>query len=336
MSNQTFLVEYEIKSHGIITSTHDSLAFHHPEQNVSIEIKNKQAEPGQYDAILSAYIILEADSFNTAEILSLDFLKEFIDMLTFSTNMHFSIGDMLKVVDWSPGIEERRCLIINKFPGDERPYPVIDESLIKTIELLLSGNISSRLHRALRWFSNGVSARYLDEQFQCFWFVVEILSQEVKPTEKVNDACPFCKEALYCPKCKTNPTHKPYPKQAIEHLFSLVVKGDDGKAFEILNKFRNALMHGDSVEKVERKIGIKLSTQIDVLGKIAWYSILNILKNSLPATGQKIKLHLIETNTYCEHEMHIKMDVTFKSKNPEDPCITDLPEFNVEMIHEQK
>ena len=166
--------------------------------------------------------------------------------------------------------------------------------------------------------------------------MVEILSQEVKPTEKVNDACPSCKEALYCPKCDTNPTHKPYPKQAIEHLFSLVVKGDDGKAFEISNKFRNSLMHGDSVEKIEKDLGIALSTQIDVLGKIAWYAILNILRNSLPATGEKIKLHFLETNTYCEKEMHVKMDITFKSRNPEIPNIEDIPEFNVERSFEKK
>jgi hypothetical protein len=225
---------------------------------------------------------------------------------------------------------------LNKFPGDERPYPAIDKPLIETIEFLLSGKISGRLRQALKWFSHGVSARYLDEQFQCFWFVLEILSQEVKPTEKVNDACPFCREPLYCQKCDINPTHKPYPKQAIEHLFSLIVKGDSGKAFEISNKFRNSLMHGESIESVEKQLSTKLPTQIDVLGKIAWYAILNILRNSLPATEEKIRLHLIKTNTYCEYEMHVKMDVTFESKDPDHPSISELPKFNVGMNYDNK
>lgn len=331
MSNKTFFVEYEIKSHGILVPEHDSLTFQHPKQNVSIEIKNKHVEPGQEDATLSAYVIVEATEFDIAEGKSLDFLKEFIDLVTFSTNMHFSIGDMLKIAEWTPGLEERECYISNKFPGDERPYPAIDKPLLETIELLLSGEISGRLQRALRWFSNGVSAKYLDEQFQCFWFVMEILSQEVKPTKKVNDACPVCREALYCQNCGTTPMHKPYPKQAIEHLFSLIVTGDSEKAFEISNKFRNSLMHGDSVESVEKKLGIKLSTQIDHLGKIAWFAILNILHKSLPATGEKIKLHLLETNTYCAYDMHVKMHISFQSRDNMNPSIGDIPTLDVKM-----
>ena len=308
------------------------LTFSHPKQHVSIELKNKEVKLGQYEAILSAYIILGTDSFEKAESESLEYLKEFVDMLTFTTNMHFSIGNILKVVDWSLGVEERQCLIYHKFPGDERPYPVLDESLLSTIEFLLNGNIGSRLKRALRWFSNGVSSKYLDEQFQCFWFVVEILAQEVKPTEKVHDPCPQCREALYCPKCGKTPSHKPYAKQAIEHLFSLVVKGDNGKAFEISNKFRNALMHGDPIEDIEKEIGVKLSYQIDILGKTAWYSILNILKNAILSPSQKAQLHLIQTNSYCDIEMHLKTKVSYKCRDPQAPCVSEIPEFNVELV----
>ena len=75
MSNKTFFVEYEIKSHGILVPSHDSLTFQHPKQNVSIEIKNKHVEPGREDATLSAYVIVEAAEFDVAENKSLDFLK---------------------------------------------------------------------------------------------------------------------------------------------------------------------------------------------------------------------------------------------------------------------
>jgi hypothetical protein len=330
MSFLTFLVEYEIKSHAILEQSSDSLKFQHPTKNVSIEIRNKKVTSDSYEAILSAYVVLESDSFETVEEESLDHLKEFIDMLTLSTNMHFSIGNLLRIADWSPGIEERKGIIFKKFPGDDRPYAILDNTLLETIEILASSNITSRLRRAMRWFSNGVSATYLEDKFQCFWFVVEILSQEVKPTEKVNDSCAICKKPLYCQHCDTYPTHKPYPKQAIEHLFSLFVNDDNGNTFNMLNEFRNALMHGDRIEKVEKRLNLEFSKQVDLLGKIAWISILNILRKTISKNSKNTRLGLIETNTYCEHEMQMKINITFKSKDLDNPCISEIPKLNVE------
>lgn len=330
MSPRKYLVEYEVLSHAILETSIELLTFHHSAKTLTIEIKNQETTSDSYEAILSAYVILESESFESAEKDSRDNLKEFIDLLTLSTNMHFSLGNMLRMADWSSGITERKGIIFKNFPGDDRPYPILDEALLETVEILASSNITGRLKRAIRWFSNGVASTYLDDKFQCFWFVVEILSQEAKPTEKVNDACPRCRSDLYCPKCDTFPTHKPYPKQAIEHLFLSVVKENGAYVFSLLNKFRNALMHGDSIEEIENELNLKFSNQVDALGKIAWISILNIIKRTIPQSIGKNRLGLIDTNTYCEHEMLLRINITFQSKNPDNPCVSDIPELKVE------
>lgn len=333
MSNHVFLVEYEINSHAIVAPPKESLIFQHPTKKVSIEIKNQVAAPGLFGSILIAYVVLESQSFETAENDSLECLEEFVDILTFSSNLHFSIGSMLRIADWSPGITERKGIIFKKFPGDERPYPIIEDKLLETIQILASSNISHRLKRALRWFSHGVSSKYPDEKFQFFWYVVEILSQEVKPTKKIADACPVCRNPLFCDNCNQYPTHRPYPKQAIAHLFSLALQKDNGDFFNISNEFRNALMHGDNIETIEKKFNVEFDNQVDLLGKVAWVSILNILRKKIPEDKKNTGLHLIETNIYCEYEFQMRIGVTFKSKNPEKPCISDIPQLDVEMTH---
>ena len=332
MTEKRYLVEYEIESHGILDSI-DSVTFCHPKRDVTIELRHKSVEPGQYFAVLSAYLVFEAKSLEEAQNNSDEILTEFIDMLTFITNMNFRIGDKLRIVDWTLGIEERECLILNKFPGDERPYPVINQPLLDSIQLLLSGNMPAELRRSLKWFSSGVSARFMDEQFQCFWFVVEILAQVVKPTTKVNDICPTCKEPLYCHKCEKSPTHRPYPKQSIAYLFSKVVRGDEGKAFEVCDQVRNSLMHGDDIDLIELETNTEFSKHIDLIGKVAWHALLHVLKSSLPATEETHQLNYLETKTYCKYVMHLATHVTFKSGKSNSPQIEELPKFNVEMVY---
>jgi hypothetical protein len=85
--------------------------------------------------------------------------------------------------------------------------------------MLQAHSPNPRLRRAMKWFANGVSTRFYDDQFVYFWLVVELIAQNAKDPTPVPDKCPKCQGPLFCETCKTVPTHRPYQKQAIEQLF---------------------------------------------------------------------------------------------------------------------
>ena len=128
MVEKRYLVEYEVLSHCILGSD-PFLIFRHPKNESSIELRNKAVDPGPEFSTLSAFLNLKANSIEDADAKSDEVIKEFIDMMTFCTNMNIQLGDKLKIVDWTLGVEERKFCLFNTFPGDERPYPVINDPL---------------------------------------------------------------------------------------------------------------------------------------------------------------------------------------------------------------
>ena len=122
VAEKRYLVEYEIESHGILDSI-DHVTFCHPKRDATIELRDKSVEPGQYFAVLSAYLVFEAASIEEAQNNSDEMLAEFIDLLTFITNMSFRIGNKLRIIDWTLGIEEREYWILNKFRASINRFP---------------------------------------------------------------------------------------------------------------------------------------------------------------------------------------------------------------------
>lgn len=332
MTEPRYLAEYEIESHACLEDDLEHVTLNHPNKTYEVELKNKNVSPGEEYSILTAYIIFNADSLENAKLISEGYIKEYVDLLTFSTNTRFKIGHLLKIADWTQGLTDRECFIYNKFPGDDRPYPFVSNEIIESIESLLKANISPLFRRALKWFSNGVSAVYSDDQFQYFWFVMELLSQVYKKTERVYDLCSICKEPLYCENCYDHPKHRPYPKQAIKYLFSLMVEKDSDKLFTILNDIRNALMHGDDINTIEKNLNIKLSDYVNKLGQIAWISIFNTFTNSFDEPT-KLKLNFIQTNNYSYMTLTMNTHIQFQSKDPDNPKIEEIPNFEVNMIY---
>lgn len=327
-----YLAEYEIESHACLEDGLEKAVLYHPKGMYEVELRDKEIILGDEYSVLTAFIIFEANSIEDAKTLSEEYIKEYVDLLTFGTNIKFKVGHLLKVVDWTKGISERECHIFNTLPGDDRPYPLISNEITKSIECLLRADISPLFRRALRWFSNGVSAEYLDDQFQYFWFVMELLSQRYKKTGKVNDPCPKCEKPLYCKICGDYPKHKPYPKQSIEYLFSLMVERDSEEIFSIFNKIRNSLMHGDDISSIEGELKIELSDYVNKLGQIAWVTIFNTFANSFDKPA-KLKINLIQTNIYTHMTLTTSAHILFKSKDSNNPCFDDIPDIKISTNH---
>lgn len=129
------LIEYEIEAHGIFDGVR-FLQFKHPRKDVTIELREKFIDLNKEDVLLSAYLIFDAASFEEASEAGDGIVSEFIDTLTFVTSMNFRISKKLRVIDWSPGVKERKMWVISQFPGDERPYKVLSGEVIKTVEVL--------------------------------------------------------------------------------------------------------------------------------------------------------------------------------------------------------
>ena len=334
MENMKFLAEYELHSHACLENTLENIYLNHPNDLYQVELREKSVKPGDEYSLLTAYVTFEAPSIEDAKHICEEHIKEYVDLLTFGTNITIKVGYLLKIADWGLGVEDRKCYIFNKFPGDDRPYPLISNELIDSLEFLLKANISPLFRRALKWFSNGVSAQYNDDQFQYFWFVLELLSQTYKKTEKVNDACPKCGEALYCEACDNHPKHKPYPKQAIKHLLSLMVNDKPDDAFKILNQIRNSLMHGDDIKDIEESLDIEFSDYVNKIGQIAWVTLFNAFSNSFEEPIKK-QLNLIRVNIYSHMTLTTNVTLVFRSKDLNNPKIEDLPNLEVSAVYDE-
>tara|TARA_R110001599_G_scaffold298022_1_gene502313 strand:+ start:2153 stop:3157 length:1005 start_codon:yes stop_codon:yes gene_type:complete len=330
-----YLSEYELESIACLPEELDFLTLNHPNSSYEIRLSNKSVEVGAEHTILTVFVLYDAPSLDDAVEIGRTYIKEFTDYLTFSTSIKFKVGHLLTVADWTKGITDRHCYIFQRFPGDERPYPIIDQQIIDSLETVLEAELSSKLKRVLRWFSRGVSAEYMDDQYQCFWFSIELLASIHKGTNKVNDICAKCRQPLYCENCKTYPTHKPYTKQAIHHLFHLMVSGDSDEAFKLLNDIRNALMHGDDIKLIEENKNIDFSLCVDKLGHIAWVSIFNTIMDSFKEKKQ-IKLNLIQAESFCLKTMNIHTHISFTSQDPENPKVEDIPNIQISAVYDQQ
>jgi hypothetical protein len=319
-----FLVEYELRSLGVFDKTNE-LEFAHPRLPAKITLREKRIDLNEEYAILGAYVVLDAQSLEEISEVSEGILSEFVHALKLATSLDLQVYRKLKVIEWSEGLAERNCWFIEKFVGDDRPYKVLSQELMKTVELLTSEDIPPAVRRAIRWFSLAVSAKYMDEQFQCFWFSIEILAQFVKPSDKVPDICAKCRQPLYCEHCDEHPTHRPYPKQAIQFVFSKVVADRPDEAFNLCNEVRNRLMHGDSLEEIVGSTGVEFPRIVDNIGQVAWRALRSVIRITLKNLGRDARVEFLQTSTFCQIVGVVRANAVYTPTDPANPTIGEWP-----------
>jgi len=305
----SFLLDYEVEAHGCLPDKLNQVVSNHPCGHYQVFIANLSTEPGVDRPLLAVQIIINAPDIATAKDVGKQALSRHIDMLTFATNLKFEIRKLVRIIDWTPGLRERRCMQYQPFPGHELPIPVLSSEVCKSVEVLEEAEISDRMRRVLRWFARGVRSPYPDDQFQYFWFVVELLAQMEKSTDKVNDLCSKCRSPLHCETCDEYPTHRPYPKQAILGLFRQVITDEPDAFFEKTNRMRNCLLHGDDIKAIEVELDTDISSMVDKLGNVAWVAIYRSLVKSFKGKPSQERLALIQTNTYTHRTMTIAADL---------------------------
>lgn len=329
-----WLMKFEVEAHLGVVAGVPRLILRHPKGHYEVQLENHQMQPGMEVPLLNAYLLFEADTIEAADLLGEKLMKQFLDFLAFTTGSRFRVKRPLCLFDWTTGVQERHGYVYRYFPDPGLPQLVLSDRLVPALELLLASDDEPDLMQALHWFSVGVSAGPSDEQFELFWFAIETLARYSGSKDKVPDLCARCREPLFCRKCDEVSTHRPYPSQAIRQLFVRHVSNDPERAFRLSSTMRHALLHGDEVAKVEQENGVTLSQLVDVVGKLAWVALLDALVRR--TAEDRVQVGLIQPTTFLHHRVAFKAHVGIQTPVDREPAFSDLPNFEVDLIVEER
>ena len=162
-----------------------------------------------------------------------------------------------------------------------------------------------------------------------FWFSIEILAQIDKSVEPVQDKCSICSNPLYCENCDQYPTHRPYSKQSIEALFSEFVRDNSERFFRKASEVRNRIMHGDSLEDIEKGLGAKIEDLTNGLGKIAWYALRKKITDRIDGSISKDKITFLIAEKYTHATTTVIPRISFSGADPDNPRLSEMPELEI-------
>ena len=280
------IVDYEIESDLSVVSDGIQLKLQDPKGQFQAFIKNIVRDDYSTPFLLSLRLIFESPTLMEAEDIAEDKLAECLNILAFVTGAGVKRHRIKQIIDCTPASGMRDCLIWADALAHEDPSPFLNKKITSSMERLLEFDPPPAVHRALRWYRYGIQAPIPEDQFQCFWFALEILAEHKKSPGKVADSCPKCRSPLYCESCKSHPTHRPYAKQAIRALIQEVETASDDDIFEVLDKLRNALMHGATLKEAETKLPQSGEDLVDRLGKILFKALVHQFSSEL--VGEKL------------------------------------------------
>src|SRR5579862_8623776 len=245
------VANYEVKAECSIVTDDHVLRIKHPKGLYRARIKNIPRTVYTTPFLLSVHLYFEAPSIVEAKEVSDGHLVDCMNMLAFTTGAQFQRHRIRQIVEATAGATMRSVMMWSESIEYEDPQPFLDENIVRSIERLSEVDIPPAIRRAMRWYRLGVNSHVPDDQFTNFWFALEIVAEFQKSTERVADVCPKCRSPLYCETCQTQPTHRPYAKQAIRALLKAVDGDCDDATIDRLDKTRNSLMHGSTLKEIE-------------------------------------------------------------------------------------
>ncbi|WP_306110409.1 MULTISPECIES: methylamine utilization protein MauJ [Roseovarius] len=305
------VAHYEIMSDVSIISDDHVLTITDPAGAFKARVKNIPRTEFTTPFLLSLQIYFEAPDLEAAKESVDEVMAHCLNMLAFTTGAGFRKHRIRKIIDGSNPSEMRMrdALMWSEKVEYDDPQPFLRDENAASIERLLKHDVSPAVKRALRWYRIGVDAASPDDQFTYFWFALEIVAEFNKPTEKVHDQCPHCREPLYCEKCEKHPMHRPYAKQAIRALVQEAAPDSDAGTFELLDKTRNSLMHGSTLEEIEDALPDSEDHVVDVLGRILWKALIMQFPKEL--FKEQVVMGTPETYVHYKMNMVAKVQTVF-------------------------
>jgi hypothetical protein len=326
---KTWIGDFRLESTLILPPDVPELKVKLPDCELSIQ---NAAKDGPANEALAAQIIVRADTIVQAEEIADARMREILDVLSFTTSNTFRISRLRFLMDWTPGIEIREQYAYAQDKFDDRWPDFYSEHLGTLAELEALGSIKP-LRTPLRWFANGVRARVAEDQFQYFWFVLELIAEITKETARVTDKCRRCHSDLFCPSCNSVSEHRPFAKQAIEALFvRLKISAERQRD---LFHIRNGIMHGRTRSEIEETIRksepeFEIGDAVDFIWRTAFMALFNALA---------IKQSQGERLAFGSPDSVVSRTFTFKALmqigmrgDPNDPRIENVVVPHIEAI----
>jgi hypothetical protein len=320
--------EFVIESDLCLPTGAEPLVLSHPANAFQLKLSNLSAGEDE-NARLAGHLFFSAESFDTGVDEAHEKLAYALSFLSYTTNRKFECTELMRVVDWTPGLPKRRALIYHSSPLDDRAEPALHATYGHTAERLMAMSHDPRQAAALRWYRVAIGADTFEQQFPYFFFALEIVAQALKDSSKVTSKCPQCGGRLYCESCQNYPTHRPYEKQAIRQLVERVHPKGADEVFETLNLIRNTLAHGKSVEEIVEQLPCTPEQAVNKLARITHSALFLMFNESaLPDPGKALKFAGPDTVVRRDLVAGIHMEFSTKG-DPTNPKVEDLPEVNV-------
>lgn len=323
------VANFEIKAESSVVSDDLRLEIKHPQGLYRALVMNIPRADYSAPFVLSLHLYFDAPDLDEAEEIAEERLADCLNMLAFTVGSAFSLHRIRQIVDCTPESGMRDVRFWSDAIDHEDPQPFLDERIAKTIERLSEFQISPAIRRAMRWYRLGINATVPDDQFQYFWFALEIIAEAQKAAKKAPSNCPHCTSPLFCETCKTHPVHKPYPKQAIQALLIAVDKECDDVMFKRLDRTRNGLMHGNTMEEIESDQTEGNRHIVDTLGNLVWKALIF----QFPREWFDGSLSLGMPSTYVHHRLHGVAHVQMVlPKDAEGNLDLSFSDFKAEMV----
>jgi len=334
-----WISDYRVQSTLAIEPADKKLRYVHPENIFEVHISENPAADSS-DEDLSVQIILSAPDISAAEKETQTELQNFLHLLSFITSSPFKITRRLSLIDWTPGLSIRDLYAYGP-KDDAEKIAAMSSELLDTASTLHLWGSSPLLDTSLRWYAAGVRSKIMEDQFQFFWFVIELIATATKSQSKVPDKCPRCGGELFCTTCQEIPHHRPYEKQKIAML--LDAQQLPQQMIDDLFYVRNSLLHGTPREIIEDQIQerepeFSFDKIVDLAGRLAWTLIFNAFEKPSKCHSPKF----LQVSTYVNWTMtmkaHMQMGVQGDPLDPQIEGVT-LPTISLirhESLNRQK
>jgi hypothetical protein len=318
----TWMGQIEIEAGAVLPDGASHLTYTDPRERFRVRLSNLRICPRVETPLLDMQLEFEAADLSAADEMLRPYTREFLYWLSFVASSDYRIHAVKRLVDWTPGVVVRDQLIFHADRSD-LPEALLMQELMDTVALFNTHEPAPAVQRAVRWFARGIAAELPDDQFQCFFFAIELLAEHHKPPQPIADKCPACSAELFCRVCNQVPTHVPYARQSIKKLIELVIPTEDppGETFREFNKVRSRLMHGSQIEELESKLKIPFETLVDRAAVVAHTAIINSLQ--LPQGEHKVIF--VEASTYLHKWPVLKVCAKIGSwGDPNTPRVENL------------
>lgn len=283
----------------------------------------------QEQGMLACRLVFENPEFDESEEVALQKVVKLVNALAYTTNRKFGIDRLHKLIEWTPGIRQRRARIFHRSPLDHRAEPALAPQFGQTAQYLLECQGGEQQQSALRWYRLGIQAASPDEQFSYFWFALEIVAQVLRSTARVPSKCSTCQGPLYCERCQTHPTHRPYPGEAIRQAVTRFQAENPDEVFETLQQIRHTLMHGDRLQSIEHELPCTVDQAVTKLAHITWNAI-GALFDASRGTAPQQSLMFGHPQTVLRRTLVASVDVlTELLRDHDSPKIENFPEINI-------